>query len=295
MDNFLQNNIHPISSDDIDAIMKLPDDKVADDPHELTDYFRLTDVNLRRRIETPRGVYLAESANVIERALRAGHRPRSFILETKWLDKLSPLLHKAVAHTPCPIFVGDRETIATITGYQVHRGAIAAMHRPTLPPLDDVLAGARRIAVLEDIVDHTNVGAIFRSAAALGMDAVIVTPRCADPLYRRAIRVSMGTVFQIPWTRMETWPPTRDLHAHGFHCVALALDDNSVSLDVFEQSDTVKNDKIAFILGSEGPGLTPQTLRECDTTVRIDMAHGVDSLNVAAASAVVFWAIRHRS
>ena len=265
-----------------------------DDPSapELADYLNLTDVALRSRSEPERGVYMAESASVIERALEAGHRPRSFLMEDKWLEPMADLLAAADAgdDRPVPVFVGSRDVLRAVTGFTVHRGAIAAMWRPALPSVIDLLASphVRRVAILEDIVDHTNVGAIFRSVAALGGDVVLVTPQCADPLYRRSVRVSMGTVFQVPWTRLPEWPAgIADLHALGFTVAALALTPEAVSLDDFALPD-----RLALVLGTEGDGIAPRTLSAVDVHVRIPMSGGVDSLNVAAASAVAMWATR---
>lgn len=255
----------------------------------LADYVALTDVALRRRTEPERGLYIAESEKVIRRALAVGHRPRSYLMGRRWLTDLSDVVAAAEADG-IPVFVGEHEVIERLTGFHLHRGALAAMHRPELPSLASVLAGARRVAVLEDIVDHTNVGAMFRSAAALGVDAVLVTPRCADPLYRRSIRVSMGTVFQVPWTRIDPWPGGIDvLKAHGLIVAALALTDESVSLDELAATPP---ERLALVLGTEGDGLARRTVAGADVTVRIPMAGGVDSLNVAAASAVAFWALR---
>ncbi|MDO5747832.1 MAG: RNA methyltransferase [Actinomycetaceae bacterium] len=259
----------------------------------LADYFQLTDVALRKRLETPRGLYIAESYNVIERALRAGHTPRSMLLETKWVEKMRPLLQRFEAEH-CPIFVGKPSDIEQLTGYRVHRGALASMHRPHLPTPHSLLQQSRRVAVLEDIVDHTNVGAIFRSAAALGIDAVLVSPRCADPLYRRSVRVSMGSVFQVPWTRLSIWPPTIELHDHGYHVAALALSDKATQLNDYLTAQRLSqgHERLALILGTEGNGISKRTLETCDELVTIPMSHGVDSLNVAAASAVAFFALR---
>jgi tRNA G18 (ribose-2'-O)-methylase SpoU len=262
-----------------------------DDPR-LGDYVGLTDVALRSRREPAEGLYIAESTSVIERALEAGHRPRSFLMEDKWLEALVPLLANVGAgeEGEVPVFVADRQILHRITGFNVHRGALAAMHRPVLPTVVELVARpeVRRVVVLEDIVDHTNVGAIFRSVAGLGADAVLVTPRCADPLYRRSVRVSMGTVFQVPWTRIPEWPKgIDDLHALGFTVAALALSENAVSLDVFDPPD-----RLALVLGTEGDGMTAQALSAVDLHLRIPMAGGVDSLNVAAASAVALWAVR---
>ncbi len=255
----------------------------------LLDYVGLTDVALRRRSEPERGLYIAESEKVIRRALAAGHRPRSFLMSQRWLTDLRDVVEAAEANG-VPVFVGDHEVIQALTGFHLHRGALAAMHRPALPGLDKVLAKAHRVFVLEDIVDHTNVGAVFRSAAALGVGAVLVTPRCADPLYRRAIRVSMGTVFQVPWTRVDPWPGGIDaLRRAGFTVATLALSESATSLD-----DLAANppDRLALVLGTEGDGLSAHTIEGADLMVTIPMAGGVDSLNVAAAGAVAAWALR---
>lgn len=261
--------------------------RITDLDHvDLADYNRLTDVALRRVTEPEGGLYIAESSKVIERALRAGHRPRSVLLTERWLADLEPL----VADYDGQIFVGDAALLETLTGYHLHRGALAAMHRPELPSVADVVRDARRVVVLEDIVDHTNVGAIFRAVAGLGADAVLVTPRCADPLYRRSVRVSMGTVLQVPWTRLPDWPEGADLlHEHGFEIAALALSDDAVTLDAYTAAPP---ERVALLLGTEGDGLSRHALQACDTVVTIPMLHGVDSLNVAAASAVALWALR---
>lgn len=262
----------------------------ASDPR-LEDYVSLTDVALRRRAEPERGLYIAESEKVIRRALVAGHRPRSFLMAERWLTDLADVVADAESHD-VPVFVGEHDVIERLTGFHLHRGALASMQRPGLPEVASLVADARRIVVLEDIVDHTNVGAIFRSAAALGVDAVLVTPRCADPLYRRSIRVSMGTVFQVPWTRIDPWPSGMAvLQSHGFTVAALALSDDAVALDVLEAAPPTK---VAVVLGAEGDGLGGTTVAAADVVVRIPMAGGVDSLNVAAASAVAMWALRVR-
>lgn len=255
----------------------------------LEDYSRLTDVNLRRKLEPAGGLYLAESAKVIERAIAAGHVPRSVLLQQQWLADLEPLL----APFDVPVFVGSSELLERLTGFQMHRGALASMHRPELRPVADVLRDARRVVVLEDIVDHTNVGAAFRSVAGLGADAVLISPRCADPLYRRSVRVSMGTVLQVPWTRLPDWPAGRDeLRAAGFHVAALALAPGAVALEDFARTAP---DRVAMVLGTEGDGLSRRALAAADTIVTIPMAHGVDSLNVAAAAAVALYALRVRA
>jgi tRNA G18 (ribose-2'-O)-methylase SpoU len=254
----------------------------------LEDYARLTDVALRRASEPAGGLYLAESAKVIARAVAAGHTPRSVLLQEQWLDAVAPIVDRF----DVPVFVGEAGILESLTGYHLHRGAIASMHRPPMRDVADVIAGARRIVVLEDIVDHTNVGAIFRSVAGLGADAVLVTPRCADPLYRRSVRVSMGTVLQVPWTRLPDWPEGADvLRSHGFHLAALALDEGAVGLDEFAAHPP---EKVALLLGAEGDGLSRPALAAADTVVTIPMRHDVDSLNVASASAVALWALRIR-
>jgi tRNA G18 (ribose-2'-O)-methylase SpoU len=263
---------------------------VADpgDPR-LEDYVGLTDVALRRRTEPERGLYIAESEKVIRRALAAGHRPRSFLMARRWLTDLADVVADA-ERAGVPVYVGEHDVIEELTGFHLHRGALAAMQRPALPAVADVVAGARRVLVLEDVVDHTNVGAVFRSAAALGVDAVLVTPRCADPLYRRSVRVSMGTVFQVPWTRTGPWPGgIRTLHEHGFTVATLALARDALTLDELAADPP---ERLALVLGTEGDGLSRRTLEQADLTVTIPMAGGVDSLNVAAAGAVAAWALR---
>jgi tRNA G18 (ribose-2'-O)-methylase SpoU len=261
--------------------------RITDLDHEaLADYNRLTDVALRRVSEPEGGLYIAESTKVIERALRAGHVPRSVLMTDRWLPDIEPL----VADHEGEIFVGDAALLETLTGYHLHRGALAAMHRPELPTVESVLDGARRVVVLEDIVDHTNVGAIFRAVAGLGADAVLITPRCADPLYRRSVRVSMGTVLQVPWTRLPEWPAGAELlREAGFEVAALALSDDAVTLDSYAAAPP---GRVALLLGTEGDGLSRAALQAADTVVTIPMLHGVDSLNVAAASAVALWALR---
>jgi tRNA G18 (ribose-2'-O)-methylase SpoU len=256
------------------------------DRPELADFSRLTDVALRRKSEPANGLYIAESSKVIGRALAAGHTPRSVLLSERWLAEIEPL----VAAFDGEIFVGESALLEELTGYHLHRGALASMHRPPLRPVSEILQGARRVVVLEDIVDHTNVGAIFRAVAGLGADAVLVTPRCADPLYRRSVRVSMGTVLQVPWTRLPEWPEGASLlTAEGFEIAALALSEGAVSLDEYAVAPP---EKVAMLFGTEGDGLSSHALEAADRVVTIPMLHGVDSLNVAAASAVVLWALR---
>ena len=260
------------------------------DTEDLRDYRDLTDVVLRRLSEPAGGLYIAESTKVIERALRAEHRPRSVLTIQKWLPEIEDLL--ADQDAELPVYVGDAELLQSLTGFNLHRGALAAMHRPPLASVANTVAGATRIIVLEDIVDHTNVGAIFRSVAGLGADAVLITPRCADPYYRRSVRVSMGTVLQIPWTRLPEWPEGRDvLKELGFELAALALSSDAVDLDEYAANPP---DKIALVVGTEGDGLSRAALSAADTVVTIPRMHGVDSLNVASASAVALYALRQR-
>ncbi len=254
----------------------------------LRDYARLTDVALRRVTEPEGGLYIAESLTVIGRALRAGHQPRSVLTSERWLPDLEQLL----GAIDVDVFVGAPGLLEELTGFHLHRGALASMHRPPLVPLGDVLRNARRVVIVEDVVDHTNVGAIFRSVAGLGADAVLVTPRCADPLYRRSVRVSMGTVLQVPWTRLPEWhEAVPQLHAAGFTIAALALADGAIGLRSF--AETVP-ERVAIVVGTEGDGLSREALEAADVVVTIPMAHGVDSLNVAAASAVALYALQAR-
>ena len=273
-------------------------------------YARLTEAQLRNKLEPEKGVFIAESFKVIDRALSAGYLPLSLLMEPHWLEAASDVIDRVELRNPdASVFVLPKDEVKKLTGFELTRGILCAMRRPPLPSVQDLLFGraaqsgefitacglsrpARRVAVLEGIVDHTNVGAIFRSAAALGMDAVLVTPTCCDPLYRRSVRVSMGTVFQVPWTRIgqtpADWPKVGIslLEDLGFKTAAMALSDDSVSL---RDPDLNGEEKIAVILGTEGDGLASSTIASCDYTVRIPMAHGVDSLNVAAASAVAFY------
>lgn len=249
----------------------------------LNDYRNLTDTALRKVSEPAGGLYIAESAKVIERAVHAGHRPRSVMVQQRWLSGIEELL----ADTDVPILLVPDEVAEQVTGYPVHRGALASMHRPESNSVADVVRDATLILILEDILDHTNVGAAFRAAAALGADAVLVSPRCGDPLYRRSVRVSMGTVFQVPWTRIGEWDEAgAELRAAGFTVAAMALTDYAVSLDDFSAS---RPEKIALVMGTEGAGLTAEALDAADAVVMIPMAGGVDSLNVASAAAVALW------
>jgi tRNA G18 (ribose-2'-O)-methylase SpoU len=249
----------------------------------LADFSHRTDVALKKASGTEHGLYIAESALVLERALRAGHEPRSVLALGGSVDEALELLDGR----DIPVFSGPSELLEELTGYLLHRGLIAAMHRPALPTVESLLAGASRVIILENVADPTNVGAIFRSVGAIGADAVLVTPRCSDPFYRRAIRVSMGTVLQVPWTRLGDWTSTRRLlAASGFQIAALALSPDAVSLRDFEAPQ-----KLALVLGAEGDGLTREALAAADTIVQIPMAHGIDSLNVAATAAVAMWAL----
>ena len=258
-------------------------------------FARLTEAQLRIRTEAEKGLFVAESTKVIGRALDAGYEPVSLLTERKHIDGQAKDLINRLGDLP--VYTADSHLLENLTGYGLHRGVLCAMKRPSLPPVEQVCAKARRVAVLEGIVDPTNVGAIFRSAAALGMDGVLLTPTCCDPLYRRAARVSMGTVFQVPWTRIgehhTDWPDNglAQLKQLGFTTAAMALSDQSVSI---EEPALRSIEKLAVILGTEGDGLSHTTIAGCDYTVKIPMAHGVDSLNVAAASSVAFWELRAR-
>lgn len=266
----------------------LPVTEAADE--RLADYVSLTDVALRSRHEPAAGLYIAESSTVLGRALEAGHRPRSVLLAPRWLPDVLAMLGAAPATGDVPVYVADEPVLEAITGFHVHRGALAAMHRPALPTLGTVLAGARRVVVFEDIVDHTNLGAGIRACAALGADAFLVTPRSADPLYRRSVRVSMGTVFQVPWTRIDPWPAgIDDLRAAGHVVAALALSHDAISLDELAAD---LPEKLALVVGTEGDGLKARTIASADLVVKIPMSGGVDSLNVASALAVALWATR---
>jgi tRNA G18 (ribose-2'-O)-methylase SpoU len=257
---------------------------------DLRDYRDLTDVVLRRLLEPAGGLYIAESTKVIQRAIAAGHRPRSVLTIDKWLPEIETLL--VDQDGDLPVFVGSAELLQELTGFNLHRGALASMHRPPLASLEATVGNAHRIIVLEDIVDHTNVGAIFRSVAGLGADAVLITPRCADPYYRRSVRVSMGAVLQVPWTRLADWPAGGvALKALGFRLAALALDATAIDLDNYVARAP---EKLALVVGTEGDGLSRAALAAADDVVTIPMMHGVDSLNVASASAVALYALRRR-
>ena len=257
---------------------------------ELDVYARLTEAQLLNRQEPEQGLFIAESPKVIDRALDAGYVPVSLLLERKHIaGQASGVIARC---GDVPVFTAETEVLTELTGFRLTRGVLCAMRRPPLHSVQAVCAGARRITILENIMNPTNVGAIFRSAAALGIDAVLLTPACSDPLYRRAARVSMGTVFQVPWTYLGSdcaeWPhPGMErLRALGFRTAAMALSDNAVSI---ADPQLMAEEKLAIVLGTEGDGLAAGTIADCDYTVRIPMSHGVDSLNVAAASAVAFW------
>lgn len=257
---------------------------------ELDPYARLTQNQLRNRLEPEKGIFIAESPKVIDRALDAGYKPVSLLMERKQIT--GPAAGILSRCGDAPVYTADREMLAELTGFELTRGVLCAFRRPAPRPVEELCKNARRVAVLEGIVDSTNVGAIFRSAAALNMDAVLINPSCCDPLCRRAVRVSMGTVFQVPWGQLgETpadWPEKGMdiLHSLGFKTAAMSLSDRSVSID---DERLAKEPKLAIVLGTEGDGLAAGTIASCDYTVKIPMSHGVDSLNVAAASAVAFW------
>lgn len=256
---------------------------------ELDIYARLSEVQLLRFYEPKEGLFIAESPKVVERALDAGYVPVSILVERKHIEGEARDIIARCKNIP--VYTADFDVLTKLTGFQLTRGMLCAMHRLPLPSVESVCQNAKRIAVLENVVNPTNIGAIFRSAAALNMDAVLLTPACSNPLYRRAIRVSMGTVFQIPWTYLESDNTNNTLDIHklkelGFKAAAMALSDNSISID---NPKLLKEEKLAIVLGTEGDGLAASTIADCDYTVKIPMAHGVDSLNVAAASAVAFW------
>ncbi len=251
----------------------------------LRDYVDLRDVSLRKLLESERGVFLAEGEKVVRRAVESGHRPRSFLMSPRWLEGLQDILDM----TDAPCFVLADDAIEQLTGFHVHRGALAALDRPDLPTPTEVLTGARRVVVIEDLADHTNVGAIFRSVAALQFDAVLLSPRCADPLYRRAIKVSMGSVFWLPYARVDDWYALPDLlHGAGFTTYAMTLTEGSVPIDQIDHNV----ERLALIVGSEGHGLSTRWEQAADYRVTIPMAADIDSLNVASSVAVACWELR---
>ncbi|GAA2593027.1 RNA methyltransferase [Streptomyces axinellae] len=259
----------------------------VDDPDDprLSDYTGLTDVELRRKREPAEGLFIAEGEKVIRRARHAGYEMRSMLLSAKWID----VMRDVIDEVPAPVYAVSPELAERVTGYHVHRGALASMQRKPLPQPGELLTAARRVVVMESVNDHTNIGAIFRSAAALGMDAVLLSPDCADPLYRRSVKVSMGAVFAVPYARLEDWPRGLEtVRDAGFQLLALTPDEKAVPIDA-ATAGTVG--RTALLLGAEGDGLSTRALRAADDWVRIPMAHGVDSLNVGAAAAVAFYAV----
>ena len=264
---------------------------------ELDVYARLTENQLLNRAEPEKGMFIAESPKVIERALNAGYIPVSCLVEKRQIENgVEEVLEVLKRCNQVPVYTAEFEVLTRLTGFALTRGMLCAMYRRPLPSVEEICENTGRIAILEEVVNPTNVGAIFRSAAALNMDAVILTAGCSNPLYRRAIRVSMGTVFQIPWTILDkrtTWPQEgmEILKAAGFRTAAFALRNDSVTID---DPQLAGEEKLAVLLGTEGEGLASSTMAECDYTVKIPMSHGVDSLNVAAASAVAFWELGRR-
>lgn len=259
----------------------------VDDPDDprLSDYIGLTDVELRRRREPAEGLFIAEGEKVIRRARQTGYEMRSMLLSAKWVD----VMRDVIDEVPAPVYAVAPELAERVTGYHVHRGALASMQRKPLPAADELLAAARRVVVMESVNDHTNIGAIFRSAAALGMDAVLLSPDCADPLYRRSVKVSMGAVFSVPYARLEAWPKSLEtVREAGFRLLALTPDAKATSID---EAAPHRLERVALMLGAEGDGLSTRALMAADEWVRIPMAHGVDSLNVGAAAAVAFYAV----
>jgi tRNA G18 (ribose-2'-O)-methylase SpoU len=255
----------------------------------LADYRSLTDVSLRTKIEPPHGLFIAEGALVIERALAAGYELRSAVMMPQWLDRTAAALEPSDA----PVYVATDEVLHALTGFHVHRGALASVHRRALPRLEDVLEPCRRLVVIEDLVNHTNLGAIFRAAAALGMDGVVLSPQSADPLYRRSVRVSMGAVFTVPYAKAGEWPDAIvTLQEHGFRTLALTPAPDAAPLDGLSVDAA---DRVAVVLGTEGAGLSDAAAGICDVRVRIPMMAGIDSLNVASAAAVAFWELGIRS
>ena len=258
---------------------------------ELDVFTRLTEAQLRNRLEPEKGIFIAESPKVINLALDAGYEPKALLMERRHLENQGkPIMERC---GDIPVYTGDRDVLSSLTGYELTRGILCAMGRKPEADIAALCENARRIAVLEGVVDATNIGAIFRSAAALNIDAVLLTPTCCDLLNRRAVRVSMGTVFQLPWGRIANWPDEGMdiLRRAGFKTAAMALTDDSVSID---DSQLRNEEKLAIVLGAEGDGLKKDTIAKCDYTVKIPMSHHVDSLNVAAASAVAFWELRAR-
>ncbi len=259
------------------------------DDSRLADYVRLRESTLRHSLEAANGLFIAEGSKVIRRSIEAGYRPRSFLLAERWLAELADLLD---AYPDVPVYVVSPEVAEAVTGFHVHRGALASLHRVQRHGVEDILASARRVVVTEDIVDHANVGAIARSAAGLGWDGLLLSPRCADPLYRRSVKVSMGAVLKLPWARLTDWAGTIDLlHQHRFTVAALTLRDDAIDLADFAGQVAGTSQRLAILLGTEGHGLSRQWSEQADVAVRIPMQPGIDSLNVAAAAAVACYAL----
>ena len=267
----------------------------------LAVYTKLTEAQLKNKLEPEKGLFIAESPKVINTALDCGYEVVSFLMERKHIEgQAKGIIEKAIKNQNdenIPVYTGNRETLASLTGYELTRGILAAMRRKKPQDPVEIIKNAKRVCLLESIVDSTNIGAIFRSAAALNMDAVLLSPSCSDPYNRRAVRVSMGTVFQVPWAFIENhpalWPESgiKKLHSLGFKTAAMALEDNSVSID---NENLKSEEKLCVIMGTEGEGLSKKTIELSDYVVKIPMAHGVDSLNVAAASSVAFWELRKK-
>lgn len=271
------------------CIMKIKEVSTLDLP-ELDVFARLTESQLRNRLEPEKGIFIAESLKVVRVALQYGLQPVSILTEDKYLDgQILPMLNDA-GISDVPIYIGDRNLLSQLTGYELTRGFLCAMRRPTLPSVESVCCGRRRIAIMDSVVNSTNTGAIFRAATALGIEGLLLTPTCCDPLNRRSVRVSMGTVFQIPWTYIDDWPlgGIAKLRDMGFATVALALSDRAISID----DPSLRRDRLAIVMGTEGDGLSSQTIDACDYVAMIPMQRGVDSLNVAAAASVAFWQLR---
>ncbi|MBQ9547125.1 MAG: RNA methyltransferase [Bacteroidales bacterium] len=266
---------------------------VTDTTHEGLDLFcRLTEAQLRNRLEPEKGIFIAESPKVIAAALDAGCQPVAMLTEQRHVEGQARALIERCGDIP--VYAGSGDFLQTITGYELTRGVLCAMRRPVLRSIEDVCRDARRIVVLDNVVNATNTGAIFRAAAALGIDALLLSSTCSDPLNRRSVRVSMGTVFQLPWTYIDNWPlqGIADLHSLGFKVAAMALSDNSVAID---DERLMSEQRLAIVMGTEGDGLPASVLNLCDYVARIPMSRGVDSLNVAAAAAVAFWQLRATS
>lgn len=258
---------------------------------ELDVYARLTEAQLRNRLEPEKGIFIAESLKVVRVALQCGLCPLSFLAEKKYVDTQVSALVEQYGLGDVPVYCGERETLAHLTGFELSRGFLCAMRRPVLPAVEEVCRDCRRVAVIDSVVNSTNTGAIFRAATALGIEALLLSPTCCDPLNRRSVRVSMGTVFQMPWTYIDDWPigGIAKLHAIGFSTVALALNDKAVSID---DPSLSQHERLAIVMGTEGDGLSAKTIEACDHVAMIPMHRGVDSLNVAAAAAVAFWQLR---